>query len=96
MAAENVTIRKAYIAGLQNVAKKILELRNLADDLSAQYQGASLAGTFVDGDFTGDVTCQHLVPADIATMTGQINTVSASITTNIRQSMSKAVGKPNA
>ncbi len=92
MAADPSGVRSRYIAGLQTAAKLIIQLQGAINNLSTMYQGNTLAGSFVDAELAADVTTKHLIATDIATMTGQLNTVNGAITTNIAQSMAKATG----
>lgn len=94
MAVDASTERAAYVTGLQNVAKLILQLNAQMNGLNTLYQGGGLSGTFVDAEVQNNNATKHLTGADIGTFTANLNTVQAALTVPILNNMAKAVGTP--
>ena len=96
MAADLSVVRMNYVvgtpAGLQAIAKLVLQLNEAMTAASNLYNGAGLSGTFVDAELAANAATKHLLAADIGTYTANLNTISAALTAPILQNMAKAVG----
>lgn len=95
MAASLVQTRAAYVTGLQNVAKLLLQLNDQMNNIASLYGGAGLSGTFIDAELAANTSTNQMLGADIGTFTANVATVQAAMSTPILQNMAKCLGSPH-
>jgi len=93
MAANYVATRAAYVSGLQNVAKLMLQLNTAMNSLSTLYNGAGLSGTFADNELAANTSTEQMVAADVGTFTANLTTVQTAMSSAILQNMAKCCGQ---
>lgn len=95
MAASYVQSRAAYVTGLQNVAKLLLQLNDQMNNIASLYTGAGLSGGFVDAELAANTSTCQMVAADIGTYTSNLTTVQTAMSAAILQNMAKCLGSPH-
>lgn len=95
MAASLVQTRAAYVTGLQNVAKLLLQLNDQMNNIGSLYAGAGLSGSFVDAELAANTSTNQMVAGDIGTFTANVTTVQTAMSSAILQNMAKCLGTPH-
>lgn len=95
MAASYVQTRAAYVTGLQNVAKLMLQLNDAMNNIGSLYSGAGLSGQFVDAELAANTSTCQMVAADVGTFTSNLGTVQTAMSSAILQNMAKCLGSPH-